>query len=98
MTERMQKYRNKMKEKGLVQVRIWVEEQDEEFIKHIAKFCREVREKKEKNVMAAEQVSNRLILRRLLPSQKTFQNPIICMIIILALQGGRGVTGASKIS
>ena len=37
-----------MKEKGLVQVRIWVEEQDEEFVKYIAKFCREVREKKGK--------------------------------------------------
>jgi hypothetical protein len=31
MTERMQDYR----ETGLVQVRIWVEEQDEEFIKYI---------------------------------------------------------------
>ena len=48
MTERMQKYRDRMKEKGLVQVRIWVEKQDEEFVKHLAKFCREVREKKEK--------------------------------------------------
>jgi len=48
MTERMQEYRKRMKEKGLVQVRIWVEEQDEEFVKYIAKFCREVREKKEK--------------------------------------------------
>ena len=48
MTERMQEYRKRMKEKGLVQVRIWVEEQDEEFVKYIAKFCREVREKNEK--------------------------------------------------
>jgi hypothetical protein len=45
MTERMQKYRKKMQEKGLVQVRIWMEEQDEEFIKYITKFCREVRKK-----------------------------------------------------
>jgi hypothetical protein len=48
MTERMQDYRKRMEEKGLVQVRIWVEKQDVEFVKHIAKFCREVREKKEK--------------------------------------------------
>jgi hypothetical protein len=36
MTERMQDYRDRMDEKGLVQVRIWVEEQDEDFIKYIA--------------------------------------------------------------
>jgi hypothetical protein len=48
MTERMQEYRKRMEEKGLVQVRIWVEKQDAEFVKYIAKFCREVREKKEK--------------------------------------------------
>ena len=49
MTERMQAYRERMEEKGLVQVRIWVEKQDVEFFKYIAKFCREIREKKEKN-------------------------------------------------
>lgn len=48
MTERMQEYRRRMEEKGLVQVRMWVEKQDVEFVKYIAKFCREVREKKEK--------------------------------------------------
>lgn len=46
MTERMQNYRDRMSEKGLVQVRVWLEKQDEEFVKYIAKFCREVREKK----------------------------------------------------
>jgi hypothetical protein len=44
----MQKYRQRMKEKGLVQVRVWVEKQDEEFVKFIAKFCRDERKKKEK--------------------------------------------------
>jgi hypothetical protein len=44
----MQAYREGMKEKGLVQVRVWVEKQDENFVKYIAKFCREFREKKEK--------------------------------------------------
>ncbi len=48
MTERMQNYRDRMSEKGLVQVRVWVEKQDEEFVKYIAKFCREIREKKPK--------------------------------------------------
>ena len=48
MTERMQAYRERMEEKGLVQVRIWVEKQDVEFFKYIAKSCREIREKKEK--------------------------------------------------
>jgi hypothetical protein len=45
MTERMQEYRKRMDEKGLVQVRVWVDKKDEEFVKYIAKFCREEREK-----------------------------------------------------
>lgn len=49
MSERMQEYRRRMREKGLVQVRVWVERQDEEFVKFIAKFCRaERKERKEK--------------------------------------------------
>jgi hypothetical protein len=48
MTERMQSYRKRMEEKGLVQVRIWIEKQDEEFVKFIAKFYRGEREKKQK--------------------------------------------------
>ncbi len=48
MTERMQEYRRRMEEKGLVQVRVWVEKRDEEFVKFIAKFCRDEREKKPK--------------------------------------------------
>jgi len=44
MTERMQIYRKRMQEKGFIQLRIWVEKQDEEFIrfiKFVAKFCRD---------------------------------------------------------
>ncbi len=48
MTERMQAYRDRMAEKGLVQVRVWVEKQDEAFVKSIAQFCRAGREKKVK--------------------------------------------------
>jgi hypothetical protein len=35
MTEMMQDYRQKMKEKGLVQVRILVEKQEKGFVKYI---------------------------------------------------------------
>jgi hypothetical protein len=45
MTERMKSYRKRMDEKGLVQVRVWVDKEDEEFVKYIAKFCREERGK-----------------------------------------------------
>ena len=48
MTERMRDYRQRMEDKGLVQVRVWVEEQDEEFVKFIGKFCRGMREGKPK--------------------------------------------------
>jgi hypothetical protein len=49
MSERMRAYRQRMEEKGLVQVRIWIEKEDEEFVKFIGKFCREEgRQKKPK--------------------------------------------------
>ena len=48
MTERMQNYRKRMEEKGLVQVRIWVEKEDEGYFKSLAKFCRGERGKKVK--------------------------------------------------
>ena len=41
MTERMQSYRQRMEEKGFIQVRMWIEKQDEEFVKFVAKFCRD---------------------------------------------------------
>ena len=43
MTERMKLYRKNMEAKGLVQIRVWIEKEDEEFIKFIAKFCRKER-------------------------------------------------------
>jgi hypothetical protein len=47
MTERMNSYRKRMDEKGLVQVRVWVDKEDEEFVKFMAKFCREERGKEQ---------------------------------------------------
>jgi len=40
MTSRMQDYRMKKQQQGLVQVRVWVPEEHEYFIKSIAKECR----------------------------------------------------------
>ena len=40
MTARMQKYREKKQEEGFVQVRVWVSQEHEYFIKNIAKECR----------------------------------------------------------
>ena len=40
MTSRMQDYRMKKQQQGLVQVRVWVPEEHEYFIKNIAKECR----------------------------------------------------------
>lgn len=36
----MKKYREKKKDQGMVQVRVWVPQEHEEFIKKIAKECR----------------------------------------------------------
>jgi hypothetical protein len=40
MTIRMQNYREKKQQAGLVQVRVWVPSEHEHFIKKIAKDCR----------------------------------------------------------
>lgn len=40
MTSRMQNYREKQQQQGLVQVRVWVPSDHEHFIKNIAKECR----------------------------------------------------------
>ena len=40
MTVRMQKYRDKKQQQGLVQVRVWIHQEHELFIKTIAKECR----------------------------------------------------------
>ncbi len=38
MTERMKEYRKRQVEKGLVQVRLWVTKEDEEFFKFMSKM------------------------------------------------------------
>ena len=40
MTSRMQEYRDKKRQEGFVQVRVWVPEEHEYFIKTLAKECR----------------------------------------------------------
>lgn len=40
MTDRMMFFRLRQKEKGLVQLRLWVNEDDEEFFKYLAKQSR----------------------------------------------------------
>jgi hypothetical protein len=55
MTERMQSYRKRMEEKGLVQVRVWVEKEDEKFFKFVAKFCRD----KDKQLTEKERFGHR---------------------------------------
>jgi hypothetical protein len=77
MTERME-------EKGLVQVRVWVEKRDEEFVKFIAKFCREERKKNQKYDLGAVLVTTIFGLLGNLRQNITFQNQITYMTIILA--------------
>ena len=61
--------------KGLVQVRIWVEEQDEEFIKYIAKFCREVREKKQKKRYGRRASQQQIDFAKALAKSKNVSEP-----------------------
>ncbi len=75
MTERMQDYRKRMEEKGLVQVRVWVEKQDMEFVKYIAKFCREVREKKEKKRYGRRASKQQINFAKALAKSKNIPEP-----------------------
>jgi hypothetical protein len=75
MTERMQDYRRRMEEKGLVQVRMWVEKQDVEFVKYIAKFCREVREKKEKKRYGRRASKQQIDFAKALAKSKNVPEP-----------------------
>lgn len=75
MTERMQEYRKRMEEKGLVQVRVWVEKKDEEFVKFIAKFCREEREKKPKKRFGRPASHHHIRLAKIITSANSLQEP-----------------------
>ena len=75
MTERMQEHRKRMEEKGLVQVRIWVEKQDEEFVKYLAKFCREVREKEEKKRYGRRASDRQIEFAKALAKSKNVSEP-----------------------
>lgn len=75
MTERMQLYRKRMEEKGLVQVRVWVEKQDEEFVKFIAKFCRDERKKKEKKRFGRHASDFQIMSAKAIAEQKQIPEP-----------------------
>ena len=71
----MQEYRKRMEEKGLVQVRVWVEKQDVEFVKYISKFCREVREKKEKKRYGRQASKQQIDFAKALSKSKNVPEP-----------------------
>lgn len=64
-----------MEEKGLVQVRVWVEKQDEEFVKFIAKFCREEREKKPKERFGRPASQHQIRLAKAIASANDVPEP-----------------------
>jgi hypothetical protein len=96
MTERMQGYRKRMEEKGLVQVRIWVEKQDEEFVKYLAKFCRDGREKKEKKRFGRRASDRQVQFAKAIASANNISEPNHCTIIILASLPRHGVMGLAS--
>lgn len=76
MTERMKAYRQRMKEKGLVQVRVWVEKQDEEFVKFIGRFCREERlQKKPKKRFGRRASDAQINFAKAVAAIKNFPEP-----------------------
>jgi len=75
MTERMQAYRERMEEKGLVQVRIWVKKEDAEFVKYVAKFCRESRGKKEKKRYGRQATQQQIEFAKALAKSKNVPEP-----------------------
>ena len=75
MSERTQEYRKKMKEKGLIQVRVWVDKQDEKFIKYLSKFCREERLKKEKQRSGRPANSHQIRIAKAIASANNVPEP-----------------------
>ena len=71
MTERMQNYRDRQSKKGLVQIRLWIEKDEEEFFKFLAKMNRPSqklnqpkerygRQATQQQIDRAEDIANRL--------------------------------------
>ena len=75
MTERMQAYRERMDEKGFVQLRIWVKKEDEEFIKYVAKFCRGISEKKDKKRYGRRASDQQIEFAKALAKQNNVPEP-----------------------
>jgi len=75
MSERMRVYRERMDKKGLVQVRIWVEKDDEKFVKFLAKFCREGRNKKPKKRYGRPAKPNQIRLAQDIASENGLPEP-----------------------
>ena len=96
MTERMQAYRERMEETGLVQVRIWVEKQDEDFVKYIAKFCREVREKKGKKRYGRRASKQQIEFAKALAKSKNVPEPEHLYDYHISLAGWTWCYGAGK--
>lgn len=73
MTERMKEYRKRQVEKGLVQVRLWVTKEDEEFFKFMSKMVnpnqknkvekkRFGRQATQRQINLAEEIAERLAI------------------------------------
>jgi hypothetical protein len=74
MSERMKKYRERQLEKGLVQIRLWVKKEDEEFFKFMSKMVNPNKrepQKKERfgrqatphQIKLAEEIAERLSIK-----------------------------------
>ena len=75
MTERMQAYRDRMDEKGFVQLRIWVRKEDAEFIKYVSKFCRGIKEKKGKKRYGQRASKQQIQFAKTLAKRKNVPEP-----------------------
>lgn len=75
MTERMENFRLRQKQKGLVQVRLWVDEGDVDFFKYLSKESRPERQKVEKKRFGRQASQRQINLAREIAEIKKLDEP-----------------------
>lgn len=75
MTERMEAFRLRQKEKGLVQLRLWVNQEDEEFFKYLAKQSRPERHLAEKKRYGRAATQRQIDLAKEIAEIKKMKEP-----------------------
>ncbi len=98
MTSRMQNYRDKKQQQGLVQVRVWVPHDHELFIKNIAKECRPTTPTQGTRALWQESYANPIVLPNQSPPLMVKNHRNIFMITTLVYPPGSGLKVVDRLN